>query len=61
VKPLQLGAREIMLNRVLDIRQMGGDPNLLDPLHRMWIFDIRWRKSTSETYYRPHLSTDESI
>lgn len=40
VKLLQLGAREMMLNRVLNIREMATIPNLLDPLHRRWIFDI---------------------
>ena len=43
VKPLHLPAREIMLNRILDIRDIAGDPGHINPLHRMWILDRPWR------------------
>ena len=34
VKPFHLGAREIKLDRVLDIRKIGSGPSHIDPLHR---------------------------
>jgi len=43
VKPLHLPAREIMLNRILDIRDIAGDPGHINPLHRMWFLDRPWR------------------
>ena len=40
VQPFHLGAREFMQDRVLDIREMAGDPSHLGPLHRTLILDI---------------------
>jgi hypothetical protein len=43
VKPDHLGGREIMLDRVLDIREMAGDSSHLGPLNRTLFSDILLR------------------